>query len=536
MMNVALLSPTPPQLVSIMPLRLETVECEILQEAAARGAEALGLASSVSLSGEEQLQRNAVDARPDKTSPHTGNMALRGSPSSDSPAGLSRTAAPADEDRDVRELENMLMGLEGKQWASEANCDDIPIVEMTVEGAGGTREQEENCGGDQAPLLVGASGSQVRKGNSSELGGGVGTAVVAAAGELDAPTTAEPTGQEISIADGSGENVELGGGVSPRSRDPSGVDGSANREDTGLEEIALQGRSHSPLAFTIEEDGDDDPIQGRGDNAHLAPRDVVQDGSGADAESTRELLGSIADTLTPSADIDSHPLLVTKSELALVSLMEEAGEESGELLGAGSRAHESPRPGGDDSAGVAFFSGGERHGRQAPGRGNSGFDDALFAGCTAFGSSAEDGGGRSRAGLNHGVLRPHPQGVNPGAAGSASPGKGARSERRSLASPPEGTATHGADTPARAATAAVHAAHKELIVEAGAAASEGQGASVACAPAAPAFSLGHQRWATCGFTSGHDAGKGGRKASVARALGEASSVLALDNMNYFLAR
>ncbi|CAM9447701.1 unnamed protein product, partial [Scytosiphon promiscuus] len=51
------------------------------------------------------------------------------------------------------------------------------------------------------------------------------------------------------------------------------------------------------------------------------------------------------------------------------------------------------------------------------------------------------------------------------------------------------------------------------------------------------FSLGHRRWLTCGFTSAHTVGREGQEAeSVGRALRDSASVLALDNMNYFLAR
>ncbi|CAN0049048.1 unnamed protein product, partial [Hapterophycus canaliculatus] len=45
------------------------------------------------------------------------------------------------------------------------------------------------------------------------------------------------------------------------------------------------------------------------------------------------------------------------------------------------------------------------------------------------------------------------------------------------------------------------------------------------------------RWLTCGFTSAHTVGRGGQEAdSVGRALRDSASVLALDSMNYFLAR
>ena len=56
------------------------------------------------------------------------------------------------------------------------------------------------------------------------------------------------------------------------------------------------------------------------------------------------------------------------------------------------------------------------------------------------------------------------------------------------------------------------------------------------AVASPVFSLGHERWVTCGFASGLTVSRAGHTDAVGRALRDASSVLALDGVNYFLAR
>lgn len=136
---------------------------------------------------------------------------------------------------------------------------------------------------------------------------------------------------------------------------------------------AERGVSTDSLAFTIEENKDDgrgnavsaQSQQGHAESAGNVPPSPSTSASAADTATkiitphdvdsdTRKLLGSIAETLTPHAAAtqegdggrESGPLLVTRSELALVSLMEEAGEEQPGLLGARScpPGDESPRP------------------------------------------------------------------------------------------------------------------------------------------------------------------------------------------------
>ena len=151
------------------------------------------------------------------------------------------------------------------------------------------------------------------------------------------------------------------------------------------------------------------------------------------------------------------PLLMTPSEMALVELMEEAGEESGELLGAGSRA---PAPAEDDDK--SRKSGGfSREGSRGA------FDDALVEASAAAQSRPS----------NHAIAVPAV------AAGATS----ARAASREAKKPP--------------------------------------------------FSLGHERWITCGFAvDDYGLSSGDRDAHVGRALRGASTVLALDGINYFLAR
>lgn len=324
-----------------------------MQEDATRAEEAVGLKPPLS------------------PAPKTTNRTAQQGPLAEAPAS-SLASESRDEDSDVRELENMLMGME-----EASDSIGAPSVEAGVEG--------------------------LTEGKTVVLDG----------------------------KNARGEVKEWGGGVSPV---PS-----------------------PSVTFTIEEEFDRttkvEPL--------CSPRACEDD-------NTRELLGSIAATLTPLAtegeegwyplqeqegQRSQSPLLMTPSEMALVEIMEEAGEESGELLGAGSRAPVPP-PVGDVKSNKAGSV------RRVESRGA--FDDALAEGSRATGS------------------RPNKDVV---------------------------------DTPAAACAGATREKKK------------------------PPFSIDHERWITCGF-SVDDFGltSGDHEAQISRALRGASTVLALDGINYFLAR
>lgn len=364
-------------------LRLEIVELHILEEDASRAEEAVGLKPSPS----------PVPKTTDKTEQQEE---LAEAPAS-SVAGSSRESR--DEDADVRELENMLMGLE-----EATDSVGAPSVEASVEGS-------------QEGLT---EGSSARRGKTVVLDG------KNARGEV-----------------GGLQVQELGGGVSP---------------------VLSPG-----LTFTIEEEFDSTTAKTATTVEPLRSPRACED------ESTRELLGSIAATLTPlvtegeegdeewyplqqkerqrSPSRSRSPLLMTPSEMALVELMEEAGEESGELLGAGSRAPVPPPV--DDKNHKAGSV------RRVESRGA--FDDALAEGSRAAGS------------------RPSNDVVA---------------------------------TPAVASASAAQEKHKKSP-----------------------FSLGHERWITCGFVvDDFGLSSGDHEAQIGRALRGTSTVLSLDGINYFLAR
>lgn len=409
------------------------------------------------------------------------------------------------------------------------------------------------------------------------------------------------------------------------------------------------------VAFTIEEDDDVDGEEKKAGHAavvvpppgpflhHLEqgkpPSGRSFGRSADDNDSTLDLLDSIDATLTPSAsaidgaasaggagddsnaggDGDSSgggPLLVTRSELALVSLMTEAGEEDGELLRS-EPAPESRRAvpsigggvvgghgdvGGDvsrsgvealsrrDAGGFGVASllaksatagsavGTRQHygssgrspsfssSRPVQNNNNSSFDDALSSGSTPFGSSAaaaatttSAAGSASALGGRRIASEP---GVMPSSSNSnssiASPRAADRGVRDNLGGGfgTDGPASNIAGCLSSSSGSSVSRLEGRGVPDAkghpGTSERSGDGAAAAAATAAasgvslvakkkrvslpPAFSLGHERWVTCGFTAGFTASKGGHEACVARALRGTSTVLALDSVNYFLKR
>lgn len=478
----------------------------MLQEAAEGGEEALGLSSFPPRSTRHDPHPGsgvgqAVEAR--KTSPLEKGAG---------PAG--RVPAGDDEDRDVRELESMLMGLE-----AEEELESVPVVRLDADT-------------DLAAAAASANKAEVSGAHEAVWAGGVATPPEAAAQTQTthpgSPLPVEGAATLVSHAD-----------PGPRS--------------TG---------SHSPLAFTIEEDGDDNKVQASNlGSRHCcsppgSPSTAVASAAAADVESTRELLGSIAATLSPSApdggtgETGSNPggsLSATKSELALVDLMDGAEGEPGGLSAAAAGLLRDPGDNSESSRRQLERThdtyGVKEEALSQPGRGD--FDNAQPAGSTAFGSSDTAGmidgsrGNRSGGGGAGGVR-----------GGDGAPGSqrrdGFSSSGATLMSGDIGkaSATTGAAIPGPTAPASAPAsgdimrevpgdnstAKDKLGVSSSARASK-------ILRADPVFSLGHDRWVTCGFTSAHTFGRGKPgEASVGRALRDASNVLALDNVNYFLAK
>ena len=422
--------------------RLEKAEQEILQEAADGGEEALGFAS-VSAPSTSQRHHGAslggtATVKAKDVSSQLGDSAAA------TASRVSGGKAPApDEDRDVRELESMLMGLE----IEEELDNNVPVVRLTADG--------------------------------KEAG----------------VARAAPAGRSPSVFrtdrghDGDGEGL-----ASEACQNPSNVG------------------SHSPVAFTIEEDANDggNDAAARASTLGASPSLSPAASAATELESTRELLGSITATLTPSAadggngEVDSAsggPLQATRSELALVNLMEEVEQEPG---GLSELPLKPPTP-------------------PSLQPGQSSFDDALLAASAPFASNegdvGTDGGGAS------GGIRTSRERV--GSSGGDSSlifgGLDNAPARKGSDSAP-GSAITTAATAAAAAAAA--------------AAEDGRVLRSLSAPRGGAvFSLGHERWVKCGFTSAHTVGREGQdEASVGRALRDAANVLALDSVNYFLAR
>lgn len=426
----------------------------MLQEAAEGGAEALGFTPSTAWPhhGDGQLSRpgNNISAAP--------------------PGGGEVVTDEVDEDRDVRELESMLLDLE----AEEEGFDNAPIADLTP----------EEC----AELAAAAATDALDGGPANRLG-------------------------ESSPVDGAAAAAAQSSG--------QGTESEARTSETAAAAAAAagSGSQHAPLAFTIEEDdGQDEGARAASDSGTSPSSRPAPPSAGDDFESTRALIGSIADSLAPlaapgggDADADGGEggglLAATPSELALVSLMEEAEEEPGGLL---------PAPDNGNSGthrGIAGEGNAAAHG--SPGVAESGcgfaerrrlgsFDDALSAGSMAVGSLSEKAGATTKGGS-----------VNNGNSPLAPDSGGASS------------LTFGGTT--RVPTTESSAS--------GSSQADSAGPPTAVAEEAAPFSLGHRRWVTCGFTSAHTVGRGGQEAeSVGRALRDSSSVLALDNMNYFLAR
>lgn len=542
-------------------VRLENAEAEIIQETEMEGEEAVGRRPSpVTRSSPKTVAGTNTVAGFANTRPHSNpSIGADGVASKHSdrgeiaagrrPGGASRASAGAttDEDRDARELESMLMGLEidreEPSWAAgRDHSGNTPVVDLTGEELGdaavvGRGPGEEGASKQQSPSPPALGGSVVGP-------AGLGGHAVAGEGVL---------GDTIRGASGSASGVEESFTI--QDWDFGGAPGepsSSRRGDSGLADGVLAGGDglggrattaahqddRSPAPFTISD------VEGEAEDGERALRSknpaaaaAAAAAASADADLTRDLLGSIAETLTPSASAeardgapDSPPLLlVTKSELSLVNLMAEAGEESGELLGAGSRAPEDESPrleavvvAGREALAPVFGAEGEgagagrRQGRRpAPfERSSSAFDDALFGeGSEAHtGVSADDG------------LAARFEG------GVSSPSRGGG-----------GGGVKEAVVEAGRGVKALSARGKVLMSGVGRKVGRGGGASDGAvghshAAAAPVFSLGHERWVTCGFASSLTVSRAGHEDAVGRALRDASSVLALDSMNYFLSR
>lgn len=417
------------------------MERDILEEAAEGGEEALGFSHFSTL---------ATAHRQDHSS-HRGtgttefkNLSLLGEDAAAPAMGVPGRKTPAlDEDRDVRELESMLMGLE----AEEELDNNVPVVHLTADGKEADLAQEVSAESSSAAFRT----DRDRDGDGGVL-------------------------------------------VSEADQNPSTVG------------------SYSPVAFTIDEDASDAAqAPTLGGSSSLSPAASAAAAAAAaataDLESTRELLGSITATLTPSApdggngEIDSEsgdPLRVTRSELALVNLMKEAEQEPGGLS-------ELPLRPPSDNVESALS-------RLQPGQ--SSFDDALLARRVPFASGEGDVGmnGGSSSQRAFGATTSHER-VDPSGSGSSFRLEGPVNVPAREKSAPEGTTTTAA------------AEYGRVLRSSSAPRGE------------PVFSLGHDRWVKCGFTSAHAVGREGQdEASIGRALRDASSVLALDSVNYFLAR
>lgn len=438
----------------------------MLLEAAERGEDAVGL---VPLSVRDGKDGSGGNTR----------QAARAAAGDGGARQRNKVPAAVDEDRDVRELESMLMGLE----AEEEDYENIPFAELTADG--------------EAELAEAAASADKEEEDVEAC------IVVAGEGAERSKTTPE---SPPAAASGIGEGNRGSGATMPGAND--GVDSGS--------------RNTSP-AFTIGEDVDEGDA-GRLQASTTETTSPPPIASASDLESTEALLGSIADTLTPAADAGDgdpesdagRPLLATRSELALVNLMEEAEQKPGVLAGAG----ESRLPGGgtsesslrSSSGGIGGAGDGGAAGRHPNRGGQSGFDDVLSVGSTAFGSSDAAGKGGVGSGSGTSVV-----GDGDGPVGE--------------------TSRTGAVRPAAAAASYATGDDKTAAAGLSEYSAAAAGKTESAPPASPVFSLGHERWVTCGFTSAHTVGRRDEEdASVGRALRDASSVLALDSINYFLAR
>ncbi|CAM9814124.1 unnamed protein product [Ectocarpus sp. 6 AP-2014] len=470
--------------------RLERVEHEMLLEAAERGEDAVGLVPLPARGDEDGGGRNTRHAAAPAAAGDGGTRHSNKAP------------AAVDEDRDVRELESMLMGLE----AEEEDYENIPFAELTADG--------------EAELAEAAASADKEEEEEACF-------IAADEGAEKGETVPEPLPAASSVGEGNrGSEATMSGANDGVDRGGGGGSGGGSRNT-------------SP-AFTIGEDADEGDAGGL-QSSTTETTSPPPAASASDLESTQALLGSIADTLAPAAAAGggdsgsdtSRPLLATRSELALVHLMEEAEQEPGVLAGAGESgppgptSETSPRSSG---GGIGGAGGGGGSGRHRSRGGQSGFDDVLSVGSTAFGSS--DAAGKGGVGSGSGDNPRHHDGTKAAGgfggsgAGSTDGSSAAEISRKGVVQPAAAAASYAAGD-AKAAAAGLSESSMAAA-----------GKSESAPPAAsPVFSLGHERWITCGFTSAHTVGRREEEgASVGRALRDASSVLALDSMNYFLAR
>lgn len=301
----------------------------------------------------------------------------------------------------------------------------------------------------------------------------------------------------------------------------------------------------SQLEFTIDEDFDSSDAK-----REISPRtdEQAHASSALEFESTEELLGSIAATLTPETEAAGNSgqstLAMTKSELALVNLMTEAGEESGEFLatpmasaasGALSterdiRQGHPPLPtvsrghNRRDEGSVAYDASREGGGLSSF---KSGFDDTLEGHAMATGSVRSLGSRRSDAGgatSGHGSVAPVKT------EGSGVPTSSKIVEAKSTgASDIDRLLIHSKSSGSDSVDTEDATGKDERVMLK-------KATSSSSSERADKFSLGHSRWMTCSFASGLVLDKGGHASSVGRALRAAGSVLALDSINYFLWR
>lgn len=415
--------------------RLEDAEKALQQEAAAEGESNVGLATS---------SATRLNARTpfNEASLFGGDSGNPSDPSRGVPRNAShRSSSPMNVDDDVRELENMFLGVDGNEWDAKES-----------------KSLQVSSNASAADEIIGKS-PQTKI--STVVGGG--------------GLTSSPGGKSKR------EGLGAAGNVSGNARQAFSI------EEEGEEAVEVTGTdgSNQPVSPPL-------PVSGNG-NVNV------------DLDVTEILLGSIAESLTPGASLEgtsagndsTEPpasMAMTKSELALVNLMVEAGEESGDMLV--TRGQQGPKK--------TMFGNEESEPTPMRGisRGNSGFDDVLID--LSLGSS-------------------HPEAVH-GSGGRVGP----------TSAPP----TRVGDGHVRKAVAPLRSPRSTLR-------NELVSATMVPAPTAAnrdheeakeAFSLGHRRWVSCGFKSGLVVDMSGPASAVSAALMAAGSVLALDSLNYFLWR
>lgn len=411
-------------------------------------------------------------------------------------------ATAADVEQDLRELESMFMGVE--------------------EGTSGSWVGDVSIDGERVDLAP-----------STNIGGSIAPRVIA-----DDTTEKSPLAAEFCIGDSDAGQV-LGDGAT----EAVALSGNGDRGDLPPSSSAIGASTgdgvtgSGQVAFTIDEDYEE-KVAARGDPGfhateekpgtaarktlpHHASSGSISSVASADYESTKKLLGSIAASLTPDdPELEDvyRPLSMTKSELALVKLMDEGGEESGKILAA-TLASQGRRHGGSNGG----RSGGEESSSL------SGFDESLRSHSTATGSvssSGDLGGGvATPSGDREDATSLQLQGAGSSRDKPTSAERGCDARTRS-ASPRQGvdqvadrTGTLGADAQAgNARPASLKPGGRSEPSE------------------DPKFTLGDLRWIRCGFAPGMVLNKGGHASAVGRALRAAGSVLALDSVNYFLWR